>query len=227
MPSSLFPTTLVGILAVLACGGADLADGGPDTTVPVAPSVKIDGILGAEEWKAARQVGQAGQRTIRWCHDEKNLFIACEGQGIATVFVARGDEIHVLHASARLGRAVYTKQDGAWKLKQGFDYQPPSDDFWKREKWRASVAGPEKSAFEFAISIEEFLGIAPEKKNAKREKPRALPPIAVVLWSPAGKLQLPKSGAEEIGTPQLLMGHSPESVPFDPTRWERWELAEE
>lgn len=249
------------VLVVFACSSILAADPTPIPTIPRQKPPTIDGKREGAEWKGARVEKLADGTAIHLMHDGKSLHVAMETRSpaIGTIFFQLGEKVHVLHASARLGRAIYARDGERWKLERAFEYAAPSDEFWKKEHWRASTIGSGASWMEFSISLEELLGVpgkdedesgkskkkpaGEEESEAERDrrakedadrkakrgpKPAAastLPPFAIVPWSPGGAVASHPGGLQDDVTHrQLLMGHSPPTLRFDPKRWGRARL---
>ena len=113
---------LLVLLVMLAIAGrAQVTDpfGVPEGSVPI-----IDGSLSSDEWADALSLPLNTDSTLFLKYAEGYMFLAVRAttMGIPSPLIVRGDEIHVLHASAALGTAIYTHEE-AWILQQEFAWQ--------------------------------------------------------------------------------------------------------
>lgn len=97
------------VLACLLLGGcASLGRG---------PAMQLDGSLDAHEYGAiAAGVNRAATREAWW------FGIANDTWSVANLYLDLGDELHVLHVSGSLGRAIYRRDGEAWQLVSGFEW---------------------------------------------------------------------------------------------------------
>ena len=131
-------TTLLAATLLSVLDGSQLA-------LPRAPSPVIDGTAADAEWKAAWRSTQ-NDTTLLMLHDGEDVYAAVKSPAFAiernadyrgsigrdadshiarstshvtSVYVARGDELKVMHASAAIGDAVYRRDaQGAFTLKR-------------------------------------------------------------------------------------------------------------
>jgi hypothetical protein len=130
---------------------------------PPAPAVTppvIDGSLSPGEWDTARQESLADGSRLFLLKSGDYLYVGIQanpGQMIAgldllvgSVYLYRGDEISILHASAALGTAIYQQTADGWSQTQGFtwccrDYsdsqeaQAARETFLNQDGWVASI----------------------------------------------------------------------------------------
>ena len=118
-------TTLLAATLLSVLDGLQLA-------LPRSPSPVIDGTAADAEWKAAWRSTNR-DTTLFLLHDGEDIYAAVKSPGFAitSVYVARGDELRILHASAAIGEAVYRRDaQGAWRLQTKFAftrYKGPED----------------------------------------------------------------------------------------------------
>jgi len=195
----------------------------PEVTVPWAPAPKIDGVVTGGEWSAALVANESGGKVLLQ-HDGERLYVAAVAATpqIVTVFLGAGDEVRVLHASARLGEARYRRKDPTWTATREFEYSPPSPAFLAKEKWIANTIGAGgKGATEFAIDLPAFgLSATDVSKRA------SLAVSTLAMASPSGGVRWPAGLDDETGNAQLLMGYAPSPLRLSPSRWTRISFAE-
>ncbi|HKE19946.1 MAG TPA: FG-GAP repeat protein [Kofleriaceae bacterium] len=115
--------------------------------VPRGAAPAVDGVVGDAEWSAAVAIPLGRGAMLRLVHDGARVYLgisgapAAPGQGFGCVMIAGADRVRVLHASYKLGSAIYDRgADGA--------FHPRSTDYaWKDaatmlrdEGWMASLA---------------------------------------------------------------------------------------
>src|SRR5262245_15744570 len=91
----------------------------PRTGAPI-----IDGKATDAEWKGAWRSSQ-GDTTLFLQHDGEDIYAAVKSPApaITSIYIARADELKVLHASAAIGDAVYRRNgQGAWRLQSKFTF---------------------------------------------------------------------------------------------------------
>lgn len=77
----------------------------------------IDGRLGDAEWRTATRIEQPAGTVVRLMRDAGHLYvgITSERPGFASVCLAVGDAVHILHASAALGAITYRRSGDTWR----------------------------------------------------------------------------------------------------------------
>lgn len=145
------------------------------TVVPSAPPFTppvIDGRLSPAEWDAAREEAFNGGSQLFMMSDGKYLYLGIRanfaGMLMGNVFIQQGDEISILHISAALGTAIYTRGAEKWQLQQGFTWQCREDSdspaamakreaFLQQEGWLGSISyrgTPEELEYQILLSGE-------------------------------------------------------------------------
>lgn len=98
----------------------------PANPVPRENPPILDGTLAPGEWDNARRETFADGSQLYLMRDERYLDLGIRantpGMIVGNVFVNRGDEIAVLHASAALGTAVYERGGNNWQQTRGFSW---------------------------------------------------------------------------------------------------------
>jgi hypothetical protein len=200
------------------------ASTGTALVVPFGRAPVIDGRVDEAEWAHAAVVPLDRGVRLRLLHDGARVYLAVSGLsppaelGFACVVVAEPAQIHVLHASAKLGSAIYTAgADGRYHPQaKTYDWRS-ADVLLRDEGWMATtVGGQGPPQQEFALTY-AALGLP--------DHPR---PIAVGYFhvrpdatdpSQAGALVWPPGLDDAVADVQLLGGFNPESLTFTPSRW--------
>ena len=122
-------------------------------SVPQGRPIAIDGTMSPGEWDAAGVETFSDGGALFLMYNEGFLYLGIRGDSpemiAANVFIDRGSEIAVLHASAALGTAIYAKGTGAWQRSQDFVWRcRRADDgeaataereaFLREERWLAA-----------------------------------------------------------------------------------------
>lgn len=192
-----------------------------------APPVVLDGDIGAAEWAGAERMRHPDGGELLVLRRAGNMSIAYRGerQKIATVCVASGSRVRVLHASAALGEALYEREsDGGWRLTRTFDrWTRPTEGadalgadvleahVWKHGWAATTLAMEERAPARFEMTFD--VGALPEESRFTIalldffDPERPCPPV----W-PAGV-------ADDAGNVALQRGDPPERATFDVTRW--------
>jgi hypothetical protein len=146
---------------------------GPEILVPEfeGPAPTLDGKISSEEWdQASVSLFEDGSELLMM-HTVGSLYVAIrasEPRMIAgNIYLLRGEEVSILHASAALGTAVFTPNQEVWELTQDFDWrcrdagfsdeaQARRADFQQQEGWLASNSRMGVfSELEYQISLSE------------------------------------------------------------------------
>ena len=101
---------------LLAPGFAQTVD------IPKGKSITVDGIEIAGEWDDAVHVDFKGGEYIRLKQDGTHLLMSIKGEkgGISSVALHADDQVAILHASAGLITAIYTRQGENWVQTEEF-----------------------------------------------------------------------------------------------------------
>jgi hypothetical protein len=136
--------------------------------------------------------------------------------GLASLCLAEGSRVRILHASAAVGEGVYERAGEEWKLTSGFDFKlrdtkkgPPSDaerrDYLAAIGWVANADNSGERPREFVIGPSanpRFLGVT---FLATSE------PMAVSYWPPSMD-----DGCREM---KVAQGYLAPTARFRPERW--------
>lgn len=169
----------------------------------------LDGTVDADEW------GDGKELRIR--HDKQHVYVAVVAKsGITTLFVESDKKVLALHSSATIGTAVYKKTEEGYAAEREFAYKKPSDEFFKKEHWRATTMRDGQAGHvEFQISRKLF---------GKAKKIRL---AAYVVRGGPPAMAWPKGLKDGTTNAQLLFGKTPGELQFDPKTWGVVELAKQ
>lgn len=195
-------------------------------TAPRGNAPTLDGILSPGEWDSARRETLSDDSELLLMQDGEYLYLGIranlkppeglkENQCVTmwTVYIERGGKISVLHSSASLGTAVYTRTDSDWKRTRTFDWvlrreaaQEQRKQFLETEGWLASLCATGKlEEAEFQLAIPEG--------SLRLAVAFPLPPTyaKAALW-PAGL-------DDDAGNIRLLEGNAPARLRLSLERW--------
>jgi hypothetical protein len=124
--------------------------------------------------------------------------------------------VRILHASAAVGEAVYTRRGDRWALDSGFDWklrdapsggpaEPEIREFFERTGWVANAIRTGAGERAFRIRMAEgilFLGVT----YLSTSDPRMLS-----RW--------PAEMNDDCATVEVAQGHLPRTARFVPDRW--------
>jgi len=144
----------------------------PAVSVPQGKSPAIDGRLSPGEWDGAAVETFANGGQLFLMQSEGYLYLAIRADTpemiAGNIFIDRGDEIAILHASAALGTALYQNGTDGWQLTQEFDWRCRRTDdgqaaqaerqaFLKEEAWVAAnsrMGAPNELEYQIEIANE-------------------------------------------------------------------------
>jgi hypothetical protein len=153
--------------------------------------------------------------------DGTNLYVGVTGlkDGWAHFYVSDDKEIHVLHASAALGKAVYkTSGVGLWQPVRGFDWSLRQTDM-SEETEKARSAFFDAHGW-LANNNLTGSGNVLEFKLGKRFIKADAIRVAVVYSSDGKSLQYwPSSLKDDCLKPELVTGETPSDLKFSQSGW--------
>jgi hypothetical protein len=218
--------------ALFAAHPAAAQRGATELAVPRTSGASVDARLAPGEWDGAAVAMLSDGAELRAQHDGRFLYLALRATmpGFPSVCVTDGDAgdvVHVLHASASLGHAVYRRDGAQWSVRTPFSFglrtredtpeaRAERASFLREQGWVATTMylgdGMQK---EMQLPI-TFLGGQPRIAIAyMRDTPTARGPSA--FW-PAGL-------RDGCGNPQLVRGFAVPHPRFEPARWVRLTLS--
>ena len=184
-------------------------------------SQQLDGVVNAHELEgAAVHEIPGGELFLRRSGQILDVAIRTSPLSVASLCLAAGNEVHVLHASAALGAVTYRRRDATyvssenfeWGMReQGMDEQTQSlrqryfaDHGWVASTMRMGTRGQ----VEMRIDLDR------------------LPPgpvhVALGLMSEDGSVSgWPRERAGECANQGLVSGSPPASLEFSPDNWPR------
>jgi Tol biopolymer transport system component len=194
---------------------------GDTVRVPQGSTPTVDGRIASGEWDAAAMFNVADGTAVLLQHDGADVYVALRAAAevLGSLCVHAGDRVHVLHASMALARASYRPVEGGWRLESGFDYTLREVDFspealakrerhYDEERWVANTTGMgEAHVREYRIARELLTGDA---RLAVAYMRRGADP-EIGSW--------PDTGADGCSARDLVMGHTPEPLQFQPAAW--------
>lgn len=138
----------------------------------MAPEIKLDGVIDANEWKDAKRGELKGGGTLYYQQQGTVLYVAVKGiaKGWSHVYLAHNDTVSVMHASAALGAVNYLPQNGQWNTTEKFNwllrdrvYNPATEqklnDHFNQYGWAANnVNIGDGMSVEFKIDLSRFAG---------------------------------------------------------------------
>lgn len=233
------------LLFLLCASGCEVEPSGPIARFGSTPA--IDGIFEDGEWDDAVVVQVSEYHQFRVKHDSTNLYFAFDQDG-GNLWLYNETGLRILHASAQLGSAEYTKSDSLMLLlDRGFEWQlyglqkkPVGEinkimsDYLAENGWVASI-GPlgNMAQAEWAVSL-NWMGVT---NAAQRfvETPGLYIFSARMRLSPEEKEALLELTPEErkdqyppltwpalpVPDDSVNRGLCPKSIKIDPTGWSK------
>jgi hypothetical protein len=181
----------------------------------------LDGRISEQEWSGAYKQQLSGGGEISLLHDGTDLFIGVSGSkdGWAHVYVSENEQIHVLHASAALGKAVYKRSNaGSWQPVQGFDWALRQTDR-SEETEKARSAYFDAQGWLANNNLTGSGNVLEFKVGSRYIKAGGLK-VAVVYSSDGKSLQYwPSSLNDDCLKPELVTGETPSDLKFNQSTW--------
>ncbi|MBL8517803.1 MAG: hypothetical protein JNM76_12640 [Betaproteobacteria bacterium] len=178
----------------------------------------IDGSIDREEWKGAQRHALIGGGELLILRQADELFVAVRGgaRGLASLCIGNKDQVEVLHASAALGTAVYSRHDRSWLRGTAFDWKvrdraaladqlaAERESYFAEHQWIANASSTESPDREFHIRL-----------NSNRRQ------LGVAFFDTAtkGASHWPADAADSCVDSELLRGEAPKLLKFNPWRW--------
>jgi hypothetical protein len=183
-------------------------------------SIQLDGVINEHEWSNAKEYRLSGGGKLLVKKTNKELYLAMAGdkQAWAHVYLHRQDTIQVMHASAALGEAKYIKQNQLWRNIGTFQWalreKEYNDELAKKQQahyqkhgWVANNNNMGNGmTFEFKLNLSH---------------PDPVSFACVLAQVPLELSYFPISLSDNAILPKLIQGYTPDSLQFDPTRWEK------
>jgi hypothetical protein len=208
------------LLLLVTLGTAAFAAASERLDVPRGTAPHIDGRIEEQEWRDAVSVELSAGGHALLKHDGDYVYIAfrAERPGIGSVCALMRGDVHVLHASAALGTAIYTRVDGSWMAAQAFRWSNRDtgenaaairdrNRFIIREKWFANAARQAQPEREFQLAYERGTRQLPIALSFLEVEPRT----RLTTW--------PARLTDGCTSVRLAQGFLEEHLQFSPTHW--------
>jgi len=189
--------------------------------VPKGNSITLDGKLSAEEWKGALKQELKGGGEVWLMHDGNQLLVGLRApaEGWGHLYLTLGKQVHVLHASAALGKAVYQPDEaGLWQPVQSFKWE-------LRDQTQSNDALVTRAAYLEAngwIASTNRMGTPCElefKVSARYRQGREMK-LAVMCASDAKQPRFwPRTLSDDSLKETLVYGDTPAGLNFVPAQW--------
>jgi hypothetical protein len=181
----------------------------------------IDGRIGDQEWSASRREPLAGGGgEVQLLARGEFLYVAVRGprSGLASLCVAKGKSVRILHASAAIGDAIFERWGDVWMKRKDFEWtlrdsprmtpvtQQARTETLGKAGWiaNASAAGSTEREFQILLKDVESVGVT---FLATSE------PMLVSYW--------PSTMSDDCRTVKIPQGYLPDRARFDPASWQR------
>ena len=180
----------------------------------------IDGHLSEEEWGAAYKAPMSDGGAVRLLHTGDALFVAVKGPraGLASLCVAKGSSVRILHASAAIGEAAFERWGDMWMKRAGFEWTlrdsptggwrsvSAQNDWASRSGWiaNASASGSPQREFRIAAKTVDYIGVTFLTTDQ---------PMTLTYWPP--------TMTDDCRLTKIAQGYLPDTARFDPPSWFR------
>ena len=187
------------------------------TQVPASPV--IDGRIGDEEWAGAERHALEGGGDLQLLRRGEDLFVAVRGAGpgLASLCVAAGTTVRILHASAAVGEGAYVQQGttDTWTKRADFDWAfrdsprgaAPAEDaktaFFAKSGWLANASAAGSPDREFRIRAAGVESLAVTYLTVQG--------LSLAHWPP--------SVADDCKAVRIAQGFLPDTARFAPSGW--------
>jgi hypothetical protein len=178
----------------------------------------IDGRIDEHEWAGAKRAKLSGGGEVLILPRGEFVFVAVRGlkPGLASLCVAKGKSVRILHASAAIGDATFERWGDVWMKRRGFEWTlrdsprtgGPSEtakiEALSKSGWlaNASAAGSPDREFQIVATDIESLGVTFLSTDN---------PMTVSYW--------PATMSDDCRTVKIPQGYLPDTARFDPSSW--------
>jgi hypothetical protein len=177
-----------------------------------------DGNVTEQEWTGAQRAKLEGGGEMRLLAQGKFLFVAIRGPraGLASVCLAKGKTVRILHASAAIGDAAFERWGDMWMKRKAFEWTlrdsrrgPAPADYVKAEwlaksGWLANASASGSAVREFQIYVKDVESIGVTFLATED-------PMSVAYW--------PSTMDDDCRSIRIPQGYLPDTARFDPTSW--------
>lgn len=182
----------------------------------------VDGRLGAGEWAGAARHALTGGGELYLLAQGDLLYVGIRGSkpGLASLCVASGDRVRILHASAAVGEGGYVKDGASWAKRTDFEFAlrdsprgggPTAADraaYFQKTGWvaNASATGSPEREFQIRLADVEAIGVTYLAIDE---------PMAMAYW--------PASLDDDCRALKMAQGYLPAAARFSTASWHRVE----
>ena len=210
--------TLHCIVAIWIAAGVLSVLDGAQLLLPRSAAPVIDGTATDNEWKAAWRSTQR-DATLYLFHDGEDVYAAVKAPAFAitSVYIARGDELKILHASAAIGDAIYRRDAaGAWRLQTKFAFT--------RYKNPEDIVARGKVFFDEHGWVSSHMRLGAPGDTEFRLQGRTLDGarVAVTYYDPDSRsvlLAYPAGLTGDIVAHEIQAGYTPDVLKIQPEAW--------
>jgi hypothetical protein len=179
---------------------------------------QIDGHIGAEEWTGATKHTLTGGGELSLLTLGDSLYVGLRGPkaGLASLCIASGDRVRILHASAALGEGIFVRKGPTWSKATDFTWA-------LRDSPRSG--GPSASERTAFLQKAGWLANASASGSPEREfqiQLAGVEAIAVTFLATDDSLALsywPPSVGDDCRTVKVPQGFLPDTATFRPDSW--------
>jgi hypothetical protein len=198
--------------------------GSVTVSVPRGEPPVIDGRLSPGEWERAATESLADGSELAFTYSEGFLYLAIRANTseliVGNVYLDRGEEIVLLHASAALGTAVYRREGERWRLERDF--------VWRcRDTSSSPAAQDERAAFlreEGWVATNSRIGTPNELEYRIEMSGERLRLALNYIAASRTDVKVPWPDGLADGSVQPTPGGLPEQLDFSPGDWATLEL---
>lgn len=194
---------------------------GQPIQVPKGKAITLDGKLSDGEWADALRLNltQGGQLLLKY--DGTHLLVGMKGakEGWGHLYVTDGKDIHVLHASAALGSAIYRQEPGhVWQLVTPFKWEL-RDRSLSEQAVAARAAYLEANGWVATTSRMGEPGEVEYKIAGRFKQGQEMIFAAAYITDPKAIQHWPSSLHDDSLKPELVTGPPPATLKFDQMTW--------
>ena len=186
--------------------------------VPGGTAPKVDGTVEPGEWDGAWR-SAPGRPAVLLRHDGQDVYLAVTASAFAvtSVYIVRGNQLRILHASAAIGDSTYERSGARWKVVSGFST-------WERYRDAADLdaRGPTFFAGHQWMGSHMRLGATGDTEMRLAGSLIEGARIAVTYYDPGARkllLVFPASVAGDVTAHEIQAGYNPELLTVDPSDW--------
>jgi len=162
------------VMAILitGCSAQPVLQVESSIAVPQGHPPTLDGVISSDEWVDSKVEIFSDGSELLLMHDEAYLYLGIRtytsDMFVGNIFVDHGDEVVIMHSSAALGTAIYSKGVETWERTQDFTWRCRStsnnasakadrEEFLKEDGWLANISymgSPNEMEYQIALPQE-------------------------------------------------------------------------